>query len=364
MTPARIELALLLTGTVLSAQQYVISTIVGGVPPPTPLAAIGAYIGSPTSVASDPAGNLYFTSLHCVFKIDKSGVLTRVAGNSLAGFSGDGGAATNAQLRDPSGVAIDRAGNIFIADAGNQRVRKVSSNGIITTIADANSDPPPADGRPSAEGILFSPLSVALDGAGILFIADAGTHRVLRITPNGRATTIAGGEVIGYAGDGGPATKAQLKHPTGVAVDRAGNVFIADAGNKRVRKISTNGIITTVAGTGDDGDSGDGGPALKAQLTGPIELAVDSIGNLFITDVFIPDQGRVTPEIGKPFGVIRKVSPNGIISRAVGGGSLGDGERANKALCSNPLELRLIALGTFSSQTPRWDRFGKYPPQG
>ena len=202
----------LLFAAALQGQQYVISTIAGGGPPSNPTDALSLRVGAPQTVATDTAGNFYFLSLNCVFKVDQNGVMTRVAGNSRAGYSGDGGPASSAQLAGALAVAVDAAGNLFIADTNNYRIRRVSTSGIITTIA--------------------------------------------------------GNGVNGYLGDGGPAVSAQLSNPTGVAVDGAGNVFFSDttynlfpATNNRIRMISPNGIITTVAGNGSPGASGDGGPA-------------------------------------------------------------------------------------------------------
>src|ERR1700736_2645147 len=173
-----------------AAQQYVISTVAGGAPPPTPARGVDLSMRFPIGVATDAAGNAYFNSDNCVFKLDQKGVVTHIAGNSWPGYSGDGGLATSAQLLNPNGVAVDGAGNLFIGDSG--RVRKVSPSGIITTVA------------------------------------GNGTPRL--------------------SGDGGPATSAQLYSPTGVVVDRAGNLFIPDSG--RDRKVSPSGIIATVAGNG------------------------------------------------------------------------------------------------------------------
>jgi len=233
MRSARVVFGFLLLSAAAAAQQYVISTYAGGAPPPTPSPAVDVSIGAPLGVATDAAGNVYFASSHTVFKLDHNGVLMRVAGNSNSGYSGDGGPATSAQLRSPTAVALDGAGNLFIADTGNGRLRRVSPSGIITTVA--------------------------------------------------------GNGTLGNSGDGGPATSAQLRYPNGVAVDGAGNLFIAtedpeSGDNERVRKVSPNGIITTVAGTGSWGFSGDGGPATIAQLTDPTGVAVDGAGNVYVAD--------------------------------------------------------------------------------
>ena len=168
---------LLVSGTAAWAQQYVISTIAGGAPPPTPIAAVNASIGLTYGVATDAAGNVYFTSDNCVFRLEQqNGVLTRVAGNSRAGYSGDGGPAINAQLSDPRGVAVDGAGNLFFVDFGNARIRKVSSSGIITTVAGGGSAFP-GDGGPASSAQLLGPQGVAVDRAGNLFIADTISPR-------------------------------------------------------------------------------------------------------------------------------------------------------------------------------------------
>jgi len=319
MQSARIALGLLLSGVGL-AQQYVISTVAGGAPPPTPIAAVNASIGRPFGVSSDAAGNVYFTSLHCVFKLGPSGILTRVAGNGRPGYSGDGGSATGAQLNYPEGVAVDNAGNLYIADLSNSRVRKVSSDGIVTTVAGNGAFGYSGDGGPATSAQLNYPSGVAVDSAGNLYIGDSNNSRVRKVSGNGIITTVAGnGTPSGYSGDGGPATSAQLGYlGLGVAVDGVGNLYIADSSNSRVREVSSSGIITTLAGTGTGGYSGDGGPATGAQLSYPSGVAVDSTGNLYISDT-----GNF---------LVRKVSPGGIIvTVASGAGNGGDGGAATSA---------------------------------
>ena len=166
------------------------------------------------------------------------------------GFSGDGGPATAAELNAPRGVAVDASGNLYIADALNNRIRKVSSDGIITTVAGNGSLSYSGDGGLAADAQLSGPRGLAVDGAGNLFIADFDNNTVRKISASGIITTVAGNGVAGFSGDGGPATSAQLNGPWGVAVDRAGNLFIADSANNRVRRVSSSGDITTVAGNG------------------------------------------------------------------------------------------------------------------
>ncbi len=268
------------------AQQYVISTYAGGLAPP------GAnMIVSVGSVATDAAGNVYFSGSYnnsclCVFKLDPSGAVTRVAGGPTPGFSGDGGPAIQAQLNDPVGLAVDGAGNLFIAEGVAYDTQGGYGYGARTQV--------------SPEDI------IAIPQGGF-------RERVRRVSPDGIITTVAGGNPQGFSGDGGPATSASFFGLNSIAVDGAGNLFIADGlsddgngdtyGNNRIRKVSPDGIISTIAGTGTNGFSGDGGPAVDAQVYGPAGLAVDSVGNLFFSDFY---NRR-----------IRKISPDGIITTAV-----------------------------------------------
>ncbi len=279
--------------------------------------ATGAQLLRPSGVAVDSSGNLYIADAvnHCIRKVNVStGIITTVAGSRVPdangwGFSGDGGPATSAQLSFPSGIAFDSSGNLYIADNGNQRIRKVSTNGIITTVAgsgvaDANGYVKggfSGDGGPATSALFAQPFSVTVDSSGNLYIADVNNHRIRKVNVStGIITTVAGSGVAdangyvkgGFSGDGGPATGAQLFCPSGVAVDSSGNLYIADPFNQRIRKVSTNGIITTVAGSGaanangyvDGGFSGDGGTATSAQFSYPVSLAFDTIGNLYISD--------------------------------------------------------------------------------
>jgi len=238
----------------------------------------------PTGVSVDSAGNLYIAdTLNSRIRKVSEGVITTVAGSGPPqGFSGDNGPATSAQLFQPAGVAVDSAGNLYIADYYNNRIRKVS-NGVITTVAGGGGSffEFSGDNGPATSAELLYPRGVAVDSAGNLYIADTGNNRVRKVS-NGVITTVAGGG--SSLGDNGPATGAQLYDPSGVAVDPAGNLYIADAGNNRIRKVS-NGVITTVAGNGTQGFSGDNGPAASAQLYDPASVAVDSAGNLYIADV-------------------------------------------------------------------------------
>ncbi|HYI94023.1 MAG TPA: hypothetical protein VEX68_10805, partial [Bryobacteraceae bacterium] len=301
------------------AQQYVISTVAGGGPPSMPASGVAGPIGTPQRVATDAAGSVYFTSLNSVFKLDQRGILTRVAGISKLGYSGDGGPATSARLQlgvvgagvaRPGGLVVDSAGNLFIADTGNHSIRRVSPSGIITTLAGNGSMGNSGDGGPASSAQLRDPTDVAVDGSGNLFIADYSNDRIRKVSTGGIITTVAGTGSQGFSGDDGPASSAQLARPAGVAVDGAGNLFIADSYNSRIRKVSPSGIISTAAGGGIRNafsGSGDGEPATSASLWYPAGVALDNIGNLFIADT-----GNQR---------IRKVTSNGTITTVAGTGT-------------------------------------------
>ena len=220
------------------------------------------------------------------------GIITTFAGNGSVGFSGDGGAATSASLGLPSGVAVDAAGNVYIFDALNRRIRKVDTSGNISTAA-GNGFPLFSGDGGDATRAGFAPCGtaahqgVAVDAGGNIYITDCGDNRIRKVDARGVITTVAGNGTLGvsgFSGDGGAATSAQLNSPFGVAVDNSGNLYIADTGNGRIRKVDRSGIITTVAGRGNGSVLGDGGPATSAQLANPNDVAVDSTGNLYIAD--------------------------------------------------------------------------------
>jgi len=303
--------------------------------------ATSAQVTYPDGIAVDSAGNIYFSEIDGRIREISKGIITTAAGNGTFGFEGDNGPATAAQLYLPQGIAVDSAGNLYIADEYNNRVREVS-NGTMTTLAGATQGYSGDNGPATAAG-LFLPQGVAVDSAGNVYIADTDDGRVREVS-NGVITTaagnlghptqvavdgagnvyisdangvrklsggivlsVAGNGTVGFSGDGGPATSAQLYGAYGIAADPAGNVYIADAGNNRIRKVS-NGIITTVAGNGTAGYSGDNGPAISAALNGPASVAVDTAGNLYIADTYNYS--------------IRKVS-NGIITTIAGTGTAG-----------------------------------------
>jgi uncharacterized protein (TIGR03437 family) len=334
-------LATILFLPVAVGQQYVISTIAGGAPPPTPSAAKSISIAPPSGLVSDVNGNIYFTSNHSVFKLDQKGVVTRIAGTSHPGYSGDGGPAVNAQLNDPGCLALDASGNLFIVDHSNIRIRRVSSQGIITTIAgngQVDFSDSATNGTPAVNAGLASISAVATDDAGNVFFSElfySPFGRVRKVSPNGIISTVAGG---GSAppGGGGPATGVQLRIPSGLAVDTVGNLFISDNGDRQVFKVDANGMITAAAGTGSTGFSGDGGLAINAALGGPGALTFDANGNLYVADA-----GNYR---------VRRVSSNGIISTVAGGGKEypGDGAAATSInFCGEAQSLS--GLGTDAS---------------
>ena len=247
-------------------------------------AATNAGLANPTAVAADGLGDLFIADGNRIRKVDLNGVITTVAGNGLYGYSGDAGAATNAWLANPMGLAVDGLGDLFMADFGNNRIREVDTNGIITTVAGSDGGGISGDGGAATSALLNGPNGVAVDGLGNLFIVDSRNNRVREVDTNGTISTVAGNGLYGYSGDAGAATKAWLANPTGVAVDGLGNVFIADNGNARIRKVDINGVISTVAGNGTNGYSGDGGAATNAELSFGIGLALDGFGNLLVAD--------------------------------------------------------------------------------
>ncbi len=307
--------------------------------------AINAKLSIPMRIAFDSNGNCYVADSgnNRVRKIDKNGIITTVAGNgNLNGASGDNGPATNARVSQPSDVAVDNAGNLYIVEFGSMQVRKVGSDGIIHTIAGTGVLPCYGDlgNNGPATSACINPVDIALDAAGNIYLSDSGFNLIWKITSDGIIHKIAGGgcgDVFGgYCGDGGPATSASLNFPHGLTVDPTGNVYFADSWNNVVRKIDTNGIITRFAGTGEinSGYSGDGGPATSAQLHEPRSVSLDSSGNIFIADYINQ--------------VVRKVTPAGIITTVAGNGTQGysgDGGPAISAQLNYPNGTAFDAAG-------------------
>ncbi len=248
--------------------------------------AISAALSAPRYLARDAAGNLYISDFarHRIRKVDPNGVITTVAGDGIAGFSGDGGPANSAHLSFPTGIAVDPRGNLIIADQGNNRIRKVNGAGIITTIAGNGAAGFSGDGGPATQATLDAPFGLVIDTRGIIYFTDALNQRVRKFAPGGIIKTVAGNGVAGFGGDGGNATLASLNFPRGLALDARGNLFIADTANHRVRQVTPRGVILTAAGTGQPGFSGDGGLAVNARTGNPRGVVLDAAGNLYISN--------------------------------------------------------------------------------
>ncbi len=249
-------------------------------------AATAARMWYPSGVAVDDIGNLYIADQRNdrIRKVDTFGIITTVAGTGLPGFSGDGSAAISAKLAHPTRVTLDASGNLFVADSGNNRIRKVDVAGTITTVAGSGINGFSGDGGSALSAELNTPIDMAVDATGNIFIADYSNNRIRKVDAAGTISTYAGITIPGFSGDGGPATAANIFQPSGIAVDAAGNVFFSDLANFRVRKIDPAGIITTVAGNGDPGYNGDNMQATNARLWFPEGIALDSRGQLFICD--------------------------------------------------------------------------------
>jgi sugar lactone lactonase YvrE len=305
--------------------------------PPSGIQATAASLALPAQIAYDSAGNLYIADMnnHIVRKMNLAGIVTTVAGTGEQGFSGDGGAATSALLDSPAGVAVDAAGNIYIADTHNHRIREVSG-GTITTIAGTGAAGISGDGGSALSAAFNNPTALAMDLNGNLYIADTDNHRIRKITASTISTVAGSGEQF-FSGDNAAATGAGLDSPNGVAVDVAGNIYIGDTRNQRIRVVNTSGIISTLAGNGSKSYAGDGGAAIGASLARPRGLSVDAQGNIYVAD---SDNNS-----------IRLIANTGTITTVAGNGSqgfAGDGGAATNATLDTPRAPAVQAPGVFA----------------
>ena len=342
----RFFLALALTPA-LGAQSagYIVTTVAGlnspgfsgdGGP------ALFAALDSAGGLAVDAAGNTFVadTANSRIRKISPQGVITTVAGNGANGFGGDGGPAASAQLSyagggdTPQGLAVDALGNLFFADVGNNRIRKVTPQGIVSTVAGNGTAGFGGDGGPATLAELNRPIGIALDTSGNLFIADSLNYRIRKVTAAGTIVTVAGNGNFGFSGDGGPAISAAFSSLAGIAVDGGGNLYIADYSNSRIREVTTQGVMATVAGGGSNALGDDPAMATAVQLTPPSGIAVDGFGNVFMVD--------------RGYGRIREVTTQGLIVTMAGSGSGGDGGPATAAALWAPSGIAVSTAGVLT----------------
>jgi hypothetical protein len=298
--------------------------------------ATAAEINAPWALDMDASGNLYISDFgnNAVRLVNSSGVINTLAGNGISGYSGDGGQATAAELKEAAGTARDAAGNIYIADWGNARIRIVSSSGVIKTFAGTGVAGYSGDAGQATAAQLNDPVGVVLDANGNLYVADQSNNRIRMINTSGIISTFAGNGTGGYSGDGGQATAAEINEPLCITRDLSGNIYFGDFSNSRVRVINTSGIINTVAGNGIGGYSGDGGQATAAEISQPSGLGVDASG-----DLFIAEQGNDRVRVVMPSGIINTFAGIGVF------GFSGDGGQATAAEISSPSGIAVDASG-------------------
>jgi uncharacterized protein (TIGR03437 family) len=353
------------------------------------------------------SGGVYIADSVRVRVVDVSGMIHTFAGDGYIHAVGDGSAATSANLLQPLAAALDRSGNLFVADTGTQRVRQVAPGGTITTFAGTGTPGAGADGASASDSALNAPMGVAMDMFGDVLIADTYNHRIRLVGPDRSVRTVAGTGSSGYGFDGSAPLATALRGPRGICTDRTGNLYIADTSNHRVLRAPLNGVVQTVAGNGSAGDSGDGGPAAVAQLNQPFACAVDSYGNVFIADTFnhvirrvsfagvistvagstagmSGDEGPATAaSLNQPMGVavddagniyiadtgnnrIRQVTPDGVIHTIAGHGAAGfagDGSGAAEALLNGPAGLFLDGAGALYFADSGNNRIRRLIPQ-
>jgi hypothetical protein len=328
------------------AQSHVISTIAGngalgysGDGGPAKLATLG----EPTWIAVDTLGNVYIADGFRIRKIDAAGIIHTVAGNGIVGFAGDGGAATAAELNYTFGLGVDVYGNLYIADTRNYRIRKVNTTGIISTVAGNGIDSFSGDGGPATMASIKNVMGIVVDAVGNIYFSESG--RIRKVNTSGIITTIAGTGIVGYSGDGGPATAAQLDSGY-MAMDAANNIYIFDGQGTHLRKIDPSGMITTIASNVTGIDGGDGGPATAAGFLSPAGIAADRLGNVYIG--------------GWESSRIRQVQTSGVIRTIAGTGvpgHNGDGGPANLAQIGSPNGLAIDKYGDmYISDEAGWIR--------
>ncbi len=250
--------------------------------------ATAAAINHPTGLFIGASGNLYISDYlnFRIRKVSTAGIISTIAGTGVSGYSGDGGPATAAQISQSWGITEDAIGNVLFSDRFNNVIRKIDTSGIINTIIGTGVAGYSGDGGPASAAQLNSPVELLLDNYGNFYFSDFFNNRIRKISSSGIITTIAGNGITGYSGDGGPATNAELNRPVGLSIDSTGNIYIGDYNNSSIRKINSTGIISTIAGTGTSGFSGDGGPATAAEINSPQGVYVNNSGNIYICDVY------------------------------------------------------------------------------
>ncbi|MBZ5629004.1 MAG: CHAP domain-containing protein [Acidobacteriia bacterium] len=316
--------------------------------------ATGAQLAMPSGIAFDGGGNMFIADSgnNAARRVDAStGLITTIAGTGVAGYAGDGGTGTNAELNGPTHVVFDRTVNLYITDANNERIRKVNAvTDQITTVAGNGTAGFSGDGGLATSAQLNFPDGVALDSSGNLFIGDALNNRIRKVAiTTGNIVTVAGKGSAGYSGDGGSATNASLSFPSRPFVDVAGNIYIADYQNNRVRKVDgVSGVITTIVGTGVAGYSGDAGPAIAARLNGPLSIALNASGTVLYVADTNNERIRAVNQSTSPTTVLAVTIQPGQIQTVVGRGTSGysgDGGPAIAAAISFPTGLTVDAAG-------------------